>query len=337
MPTRRRQNEPTCCRKVWHKMSRVKKLEEPDESATQLNRCLGTRDAILLDPGWRRETAVCQGRAPMSSRFWSHFSSLITFAAVLMTCLLSRAGDERLRPRAACTCFVIVTDSAFFFIIASSKNELFLNNLFAALGAMVGSGGYVLEGVVVKDEAGPVAILCFLVSGLVTMMAAFCFAEFGVLIPRAGSAYVYAYVTLGEFWAFLVGWSLLVSTMTATVPLTHTFTGYVDDLANHWISNGTEQVFGTIDVFIFGRTPDILAAVLCVLMIVVKTGGVHSSSKINNIFTVFNMSVLTFVIVFGFYLADFKNWTDNFAPFGISGFLKGNPALFYVRRKYPMS
>jgi amino acid transporter len=83
---------------------------------------------------------------------------------------------------------------------------------------MVGSGGYVLEGVVAKQEAGPVAIFCFLVSGLVTMMAAFCFAEFGVLIPRAGSAYVYVYVTLGEFWAFLVGWNILISTMSGLYP-----------------------------------------------------------------------------------------------------------------------
>jgi amino acid transporter len=110
------------------------------------------------------------------------------------------------------------------------------------------------------------------------------------------------------------------------VPLSHTFTGYVDDLVNHGISDATRQIFGTMDVFVFAETPDILAAVLCVVMIVVKTGGVHSSSKINNFFTVFNMSVLGFVIVFGFYLADITNWTDDFMPFGIAGFLKGNIA-----------
>ncbi|CAG0881277.1 unnamed protein product [Darwinula stevensoni] len=213
------------------------------------------------------------------------------------------------------------------------------------MGTMIGAGVYVLEGGVAREEAGPSAILCFLFAGIVTLFAAFCFAEFGVLIPKAGSAYVYTYITLGEFWAFLIGWNLLVSTicgciaslqghsdvrLPVAVPLCHTFSGYVDDLANGFIRNSTRAIFGTMDVPYLQATPDIIASLLCLGMVLVKVSGVRTSAIVNNFVTITNFCVILFVICAGLYFADGANWKGPFFPMGFAGFLKGAGTCFFA-------
>jgi len=83
----------------------------------------------------------------------------------------------------------------------------------SGVGHMVGAGIYVLTGTVARDIAGPGIVLSFLLAGMTSLLAALCYAEFGTRIPKAGSAYVYTYISVGEFWAFVIGWNIILEHM----------------------------------------------------------------------------------------------------------------------------
>jgi APA family basic amino acid/polyamine antiporter len=78
------------------------------------------------------------------------------------------------------------------------------------IGAIIGTGIFVLTGIAAHDKAGPALTLSFAVAGIACVFAAFCYAEFASMVPVAGSAYTYAYATLGELFAWIIGWDLIL-------------------------------------------------------------------------------------------------------------------------------
>ncbi len=201
------------------------------------------------------------------------------------------------------------------------------------VGGMVGSGLYVLTGTVAKDTAGPAVVVSFIIAGVASLMAALCYAEFGARVPKTGSAYMFTYVSVGEIWAFLIGWNVILEYMIGGAAVARAWSGYLDSIFNHRIQNFTESHLMRWDVPFIAHYPDLLAAAILLIASFFVSFGVRVSSWLNHIFSAVSMVVIVFILVFGFVLADPANWSareGGFAPFGLSGILAGTATCFYA-------
>ncbi|VVC89326.1 unnamed protein product [Leptidea sinapis] len=181
--------------------------------------------------------------------------------------------------------------------------------------------------------AGPATALSFLLAGITSTLAALCYAEFGTRIPRAGSAYAYTYVSIGEFWAFIIGWNIILEYMIGAASVARAWSGYLDALLDGAISNATISVTGEMHETLLSRYPDILAFVICIVASLTLAVGVKTSAYINNGLTILNLLVISLVIFLGFYYADISNWSvkhGGFMPFGLGGVLTGAATCFYA-------
>ncbi|KAF0872981.1 CTR4 protein, partial [Crocuta crocuta] len=201
------------------------------------------------------------------------------------------------------------------------------------VGGMVGSGLYVLTGTVAKQMAGPAVLLSFAVAAVASLLSALCYAEFGARLPRTGSAYLFTYVSMGELWAFLIGWNVLLEYLIGGAAVARAWSGYLDAMFNHRIHNLTEAYVGTWQVPLLAHYPDFLAAGIIILASVFISCGARVSSWLNHTFSVVSLVVILFVIILGFILARPHNWSaeeGGFAPFGFSGIMAGTATCFYA-------
>ncbi|XP_075070809.1 cationic amino acid transporter 4 [Mixophyes fleayi] len=208
-----------------------------------------------------------------------------------------------------------------------------LDLILLGVGGMMGSGLYVLTGTVAKQIAGPAVVISFIIAGFASLLAALCYAEFGARVPKTGSAYMFTYVSVGEIWAFLIGWNVILEYMIGGAAVARAWSGYLDSMFDHKIKNYTESHIGTWGVQFLAQYPDFLAAGILLFATAFISFGVRVSSWLNHIFAAVNLCVILFILVFGFILADPKNWAaenGGFAPFGFSGIMSGTATCFYA-------
>ncbi|KAM8960273.1 cationic amino acid transporter 4 [Pelodytes ibericus] len=201
------------------------------------------------------------------------------------------------------------------------------------VGGMVGSGLYVLTGTVAKEIAGPAVVISFLIAGIASLLAALCYAEFGARVPKTGSAYMFTYVSVGEIWAFLIGWNVILEYMIGGAAVARAWSGYLDSMFDHKIKNYTETHIGTWDVPFLAHYPDFLATGILLVATAFISFGARVSSWLNHIFAAISMGIIIFILIFGFILAEPKNWgpeNGGFAPFGFSGIMSGTATCFYA-------
>ncbi|KAH8360860.1 hypothetical protein KR084_009531 [Drosophila pseudotakahashii] len=210
------------------------------------------------------------------------------------------------------------------------------------VGSTLGAGVYVLAGQIAKDQAGPSVMISFAIAALASLLAGVCYAEFGARVPKAGSAYVYSYVCIGEFVAFVIGWNLILEYVIGTASVCRGISLYLDSLLNDTLKNTFAEV-APMNVSFLGSYFDFLAFGLVVVFGVALAFGVETSTMANNFVTCVNIFILGFVIVAGAIKADFSNWTvdpstvganstigsGGFFPFGFEGTLRGAATCFF--------
>ncbi|KAG7317467.1 hypothetical protein KOW79_018502 [Hemibagrus wyckioides] len=202
------------------------------------------------------------------------------------------------------------------------------------VGSCVGTGMYVVAGLVAKEMAGPGVILSFIIAAVASILSGVCYAEFGVRVPKTtGSAYTYSYVTVGEFVAFFIGWNLILEYLIGTAAGASALSSMFDSLANHSISRYMITHLGTLNGLGKGEEsyPDLLALVIAALVTVIVAVGVKNSVSFNNILNVVNLLVWVFVVIAGLFFLSGENWEDGrFLPYGWSGVMQGAATCFYA-------
>ncbi|XP_055330477.1 cationic amino acid transporter 4-like [Paramacrobiotus metropolitanus] len=200
------------------------------------------------------------------------------------------------------------------------------------VGQMIGGGIYVLSGTVAKDNAGPAIVISLLIAGFVALLSSLCYAEFAARIPKTGSAYLFGYVTMGEFVGFVIAWQMVLENMIGAASVARAWGGYVDSMLDGAIRNSTLRTVGVVRVPLVGQIyPDFVAFAVCMVACIAVAIGVKHSARLNNVFTLVNLMVILFVIVFGFTLADSNNWTAyGFMPMGFAGVLRGAAICFFA-------
>ncbi|KAI5639112.1 amino acid permease domain-containing protein [Phthorimaea operculella] len=212
------------------------------------------------------------------------------------------------------------------------------------VGSTLGVGVYVLAGDVAKNYAGPAVVLSFLLAAVASVFAGLCYAEFGARVPKAGSAYVYSYVCVGEFIAFIIGWNLILEYIIGAASVVKALSEYLDSLLNKAISTQLQE-WMPIDTPHLAKYPDLFAFTVIMVFSVALAFGVKESTKFNNFCTGVNLLVVAFVIISGSFKADTKNWripaeevphtekknfgTGGFAPYGLAGIIRGAAVCFY--------
>ncbi|XP_058457809.1 cationic amino acid transporter 3-like isoform X2 [Malaya genurostris] len=215
------------------------------------------------------------------------------------------------------------------------------------VGSTLGLGVYVLAGSVAHDHAGPAVVVSFLVAAVASAIAALCYAEFAARVPKAGSAYVYSYVSIGEFAAFTIGWNLILEYVIGTSSVARGLSGYIDTLIDCKMSNAMRDAMG-MNVDFLSDYPDFFSFTAILILAALLAYGVKESTLMNNIFTGINLCVISIVLVAGGMNSDSANWNirpedvrpedippgvdigqGGFAPYGFAGIMAGAAKCFY--------
>ncbi|KAK2167856.1 hypothetical protein LSH36_23g08052 [Paralvinella palmiformis] len=202
------------------------------------------------------------------------------------------------------------------------------------IGDMIGAGVFILSGFIAREKAGPGIVLCYLFAGAAMLLSSLCYAEFGARMPKAGSAYTYTYLTIGEIYGFVIGWNVILERMLSGAAVARGWSSMFDAMFDDVIRNVTLQFMGPIDVRGLSSYPDFVAFAATIVAVIIVGVGVLCLNNANMLFTVSNLLALCIIIALGFWKADWDNWSSEalggFLPYGWQGVVAGTATLFYT-------
>ncbi|XP_061715833.1 cationic amino acid transporter 2-like [Cydia pomonella] len=208
------------------------------------------------------------------------------------------------------------------------------------ISATLGVGIYYLVGSVALDIAGPSVVLSFFIAAVASLFAGLCYSEFGARVPRAGSAYIYTYVTVGELIAFIIGWNMILEALFGAASVARGLSLYVDLMAGKAMSEWFMTV-APLHWDLLATYFDFFAFGIVIAFGVLLAFGVRESATVNNVFAILNMIVIVFIVIAGSFTADTNNWfipessvppsfgKGGFFPYGVWGTLRGAAVCFY--------
>ena len=242
-----------------------------------------------------------------------------------------------------------------------------LNLMTLGVGAIIGAGIFVLTGLAAAQYAGPGIVLSFMLAGLACAFAGLCYSEFASMIPVAGSAYTYGYATLGEFFAWIIGWDLILEYSVGAATVAVGWSGYVvsflrgfgivvppelisspgtvlvETAAGRWeaLANVTERLASQgIDPASLPQVTALfnLPAILIVLAVTaLLVRGIQESASANAIIVVVKVAVVLLFIAAGMAYVNPENWqpfipenTGNYGEYGFSGIVRGAGVVFFA-------
>lgn len=195
------------------------------------------------------------------------------------------------------------------------------------VGAIIGTGIFVITGVVAANYSGPALVVSFMISGAVCAFAALSYAEFAAMVPVAGSAYTYGYASLGELIAWIIGWDLILEYSVSIAAVAVGWSGYVSSLlsgAGIILPPGLINPPGLDGGMV--NLPAILIIGLITGLLII---GVKESARVNNVIVIIKISVILIFLYLASSHIQPANWTP-FMPFGWSGVLTGAAIVFFA-------
>jgi basic amino acid/polyamine antiporter, APA family len=197
------------------------------------------------------------------------------------------------------------------------------------IGAIIGTGIFVLTGTAAANQAGPAIVLAYVAAGLACGFAALCYAEFASMIPISGSAYTYAYATLGEIFAWMIGWDLIleyaVGSMTVAVGWSGYFQRILAGFGVHLPGWMTAAPATGVEGALLNLPAMIIVLVITALLVV----GVRESARFNAAMVTVKLVAILFFIVVGVRYVKPENWSP-FMPYGVQGIAAAAAVVFFA-------